>query len=111
MATTLGFRGGSPLSADLRPARFCLIRQGYYPLDPRVRREVDALARAGHEVDVICLRQPGEQRLESHGSVTAHRVPIPTRRAGRFHYVIQYAAFFAVASVLVAALHLRRRFH
>src|SRR5712692_5815683 len=93
-----------------RPARLCLIRQGYYPLDPRVRREVDALAQAGHEVDVICLRRPGEKRLESQGHVTAHRVPIPTRRAGRFNYVIQYAAFFAVASVLVAVLHLRRRF-
>jgi glycosyltransferase involved in cell wall biosynthesis len=87
-----------------------LIRQGYYPLDPRVRREVDALVRAGHEVDVICLRRPGEQRFESHGPVTAHRVPIPTRRAGRFNYVIQYGAFFGVASVLVAVLHLRRRF-
>jgi len=110
VATTLGFRGGSSLSADRRPARFCLIRQGYYPLDPRVRREVEALELAGHEVDVICLRRPGEPRLESKGSVTAHRVPITTRRGGRANYVIQYGAFFAVATVLAAALHTRRRF-
>jgi glycosyltransferase involved in cell wall biosynthesis len=87
-----------------------LIRQGYYPLDPRVRREVDALVRAGHEVEVICLRRPDERRFESQGLVTVHRIPIPTRRAGRFNYVIQYAAFFTVASVLVAVLHVRRRF-
>jgi glycosyltransferase involved in cell wall biosynthesis len=75
-----------------------------------VRREVDALVQAGHEVEVICLRRPGEPRFESQGKVTVHRIPIPTRRAGRVNYIIQYAAFFAVASVLVAALHLRRRF-
>jgi len=71
---------------------------------------VDALVQAGHEVDVICMRRPGEPRFESRGHVTAHRVPISTRRAGRVNYVIQYGAFFAVASVLVAVLHLRRRF-
>src|SRR4029077_5546789 len=82
----------------------------YYPLDPRVRREVDALVQAGHEGDVICLRRPGERPLESHGRVTAHRVSIPLRRAGRFNYVLQYGAFFTVASALVAVLQLRRRF-
>ena len=29
-------------------ARVCLIRQGFFPLDTRVRREVHALASAGH---------------------------------------------------------------
>jgi glycosyltransferase involved in cell wall biosynthesis len=92
------------------PARCCLIRQGYYPLDPRVRREVEALVMAGHEVDVICLRRPGEPSFERQGMVTAHRVSITTRRRGRFNYVFQYGAFFAAASALITVLHLRRRF-
>jgi glycosyltransferase involved in cell wall biosynthesis len=71
---------------------------------------VEALAMAGHEVDVICLRRPGEPRFERQGLVTAHRLPITTRRRGRFNYVIQYGAFFAVASALVTILHLQRRF-
>ncbi len=100
----------SSLNADRRAARLCLISQGYYPLDPRVRREVEALELAGLEVAVICLRRPGEARLESKGTVTAHRVPITTRRGGRANYVMQYGAFFVVATVLAAALHLRRRF-
>jgi glycosyltransferase involved in cell wall biosynthesis len=71
---------------------------------------VEALELAGHEVDVICLRRPGEQRLEKQGSVTAHRIPITTRRGGRINYVVQYGVFFAVAAVLSAVLHARRRF-
>ena len=35
------------------------------PGDPRVRRQCDALIEAGHEVDVICLRRPGEAPRES----------------------------------------------
>jgi len=104
------FQRCSSLNADRRAARLCLIRQGYYPLDPRVRREVEALELAGHEVDVICLRRPGEARHETQGSITAHRLSITTRRGGRVNYVFQYAAFFAVATLVAAVLHVRRRF-
>jgi glycosyltransferase involved in cell wall biosynthesis len=71
---------------------------------------VEALVAAGHEVEVICLRRPGEPSFERQGLVTMHRLPITTRRGGRFNYIIQYGAFFAVASALVTVLHLQRRF-
>ena len=90
--------------------RICLVRQGYYPLDTRVRREVQALVSEGHEVDVVCLTRPGEPRLERLGRVTVHRLPIPLRRAGVIHYLLQYGAFFLAASILVTALHAKRRF-
>lgn len=91
--------------------RICLVRQGYYPLDTRVRREVQALVGEGHEVDVVCLTWPGERRFERLGQVTVHRLPIPLRRAGAINYMFQYGAFFVAASVLVTTLHLKRRFH
>ena len=91
-------------------ARVCVIRQGYYPLDTRVRREVHALASAGHEVDVICVRRPGQPRRERSGGVTVYRLPLPLQRGdGRGRYVLQYAMFGLAAAVLCAALHLRRR--
>jgi glycosyltransferase involved in cell wall biosynthesis len=71
---------------------------------------VEALVQAGFEVEVICLRRPGEARFERQGRVTAYRVPLTTRRGGRGNYAVQYAAFFAIATVLAAVLHLRRRF-
>jgi glycosyltransferase involved in cell wall biosynthesis len=91
-------------------ARVCLIRQGYFPLDTRVRREVRALSEAGHEVDVICVRRPGQPRLERLGRVTIHRLPLPLRRTdGRARYLGQYALFGAAAAVACSALFLRRR--
>ena len=60
-------------------ARICVIRQGFYPLDPRVRREVLALEGAGHEVDVGCLRRPDEPGWERIGNVTVHRIAIANR--------------------------------
>jgi glycosyltransferase involved in cell wall biosynthesis len=96
----------SPPSA----ARICLIRQGYYPLDTRVRRQVNALTLAGHEVDVICLSRPGLPRFERLGQVTVHRVPIAKRRGGRLHYLFQYGSFLLVATWMAAFLHVRRRF-
>jgi glycosyltransferase involved in cell wall biosynthesis len=91
-------------------ARICLIRQGYYPLDTRVRREVGALVLDGHEVEVICLRLPGEQPFERRDHVLVHRLPIKQRRAGRITYVIEYGVFLAAATVIAAVIHLRRPF-
>ena len=43
-------------------ARICVIRQGVYPYDARLTREIKALLAAGHEVDLICLRFGDEPR-------------------------------------------------
>ncbi|HEX5622364.1 MAG TPA: glycosyltransferase [Solirubrobacteraceae bacterium] len=91
-------------------ARVCVIRQGFYPLDTRVRREVDALVAAGHRVDVICLRRPGQRYRERLGRVTVHRLPLSLRRSqGWVGYVLRYAAFGLAAAVVAAALAGRRR--
>jgi glycosyltransferase involved in cell wall biosynthesis len=90
--------------------RVCLIRQGFFPLDTRVRREVHALVSAGHEVDVICVRRPGQRRRERLDAVTVHRLPLPLERGdGRMRYLLQYATFAMAAAVLCSVLHLRRR--
>jgi glycosyltransferase involved in cell wall biosynthesis len=91
-------------------ARVCVIRQGYFPLDTRVRREVHALAAAGHDVDVICVRRPGQRRRERRGGITAYRLPLPLQRGdGRWRYLLQYGSFALAAGVLCTLLHLRRR--
>jgi glycosyltransferase involved in cell wall biosynthesis len=92
------------------PARICVIRQGFYPLDPRVRREVLALEGAGYEVDVICLRRPEEAGRERIGKVTVHRVSIASRGGGKARYLFEYAGFMVVAAFLAGLLHFKRRF-
>jgi glycosyltransferase involved in cell wall biosynthesis len=90
-------------------ARICVIRQLYFPLDPRVRREVDALVMAGHQVDVICLRRPDEPRYERMGNVTIRRVPLEHYRGGGLlRYFFEHATFGLAATLLAGILHLRR---
>lgn len=90
--------------------RIAVIRQFYFPLDTRVRREVDALLEAGHDVEVICLRASRERRRERRGRLTIWRLPLRHRRAGGLLYIAEHVAFLSMAAAFVAARHARRRF-
>ena len=90
--------------------RVAVLRQGNFELDPRVQREVHALIDAGHEVDVIALRQRGQPYLERDGRLTVRRVPAPRQRGGAVAYLAEYGLFFLAAFALLTALHIRRRY-
>jgi len=91
-------------------ARILVIRQGYFPLDPRLSREVNALIAAGHTVDVICQRGSDEPARERHDRLAVHRLPIRRRRRGVANYLLEYGAFLVAAAVVAAAKHVRRRY-
>ena len=92
-------------------ARVCVVRQYYYPLDIRVRREVEALLAAGHEVDVVCLQGPEQPVSERDGRLRVRRLPLRHRRGGgAVGYVSRYGSFLLLAAAVVLALHLRRRY-
>jgi glycosyltransferase involved in cell wall biosynthesis len=91
-----------------RIIRVCAVRQ--FPFDTHLRREVDALLDAGHEVDVVCMSGDGRPRRERRGRLTIWRMPVQHRRGGRGRYVVEHAAFVTAAALTVAALHVRRRF-
>lgn len=90
--------------------RVAVVRQGYFEIDPRVQREVHALLQAGHEVDVIALRDEGRPRIERDGALTIRRLPLPRRRGGAITYLADYAFFFLAAFAVLTFLHLRRRY-
>ena len=90
--------------------RICVVRQGYFPEDPRVRREVGALLDEGYEVDVLCLRGPGEARVGTWRSARIHRLPGKHVRRGPLRYVWEYASFFVLAFQKITRLHLRNRY-
>jgi glycosyltransferase involved in cell wall biosynthesis len=91
-------------------ARICIIRQGNFPLDPRVRREADALISAGHTVDIICLRKPGLPLFERDGRLSIRRLPLAKRRTSTGRYIFEYLTFLTAAMVLSSVLHLRHRY-
>lgn len=92
------------------PARIAVVRQFYVPWDTRVRRAVDALLDAGHEVEVFCLARPGDRLRERRGRLRIWRVPMRHHRAGPLAYAVEHVAFLAAAGALLALRHLRRRF-
>jgi glycosyltransferase involved in cell wall biosynthesis len=91
-------------------ARILAIRHMYFPLDIRVRREVEALRSAGHEVDVICLARSGERLCERWNGARIVRLPLDFRAGRALTYLLEYTVFAMAAGLLAAALHLRRRY-
>jgi len=91
-------------------ARICVIRAWYFPVDERINREVDALLRDGHEVDLICARKPGQPAVERSGRLTVHRLPIARKRGGVLRYAFEFIAFQLAATLHAAVLHVQRRY-
>ncbi len=87
--------------------RACILRQDDDYED--VRREAEALAGAGLDVDVICMRGLGRPRREVLNGVTVISLPANRRRGrGKARYAFDYGLFFLLAAATLAVRHLRR---
>ena len=91
-------------------SRICIIRHYYYPEDPRSRREAEALADAGHEVDILTLRHPDEPAREVINGVNVRRLPVEHYRGSLPKYAYEYGAFFFLAFLVLTARLFRRRY-
>jgi glycosyltransferase involved in cell wall biosynthesis len=88
-------------------ARACILRQNddY----ETVRREAEALAGAGFDVDVMCMRGLGRPRRVVMNSVTVISLPTSRRTGrGKQRYVLDYVHFFLLAAGVLTVRHLRR---
>jgi glycosyltransferase involved in cell wall biosynthesis len=90
--------------------RHCMIVFAHYPhSETRVQREAETLIDYGCKVDVICLRMPKEPAVDTHYNVTIHRVPMTrVRRKSFIAQFLDYIAFFVLALVKLAKLHLQQ---
>lgn len=93
-----------------RRQRICIVRHGYYPSDPRVYKEARALADAGYETDVICLRENRERLRETVDGVRVYRMPHSHRRGSTIRYVFEYGLSILLMSLCLSFLFLRRRY-
>jgi glycosyltransferase involved in cell wall biosynthesis len=92
--------------------RACMVVHSFYPDDPRVRREAEALLGDGWQVDVICLRGEGEAKHEDCNGAQVHRLAVRRHRGAGFAiYMLEYMHFFVLASALLARLQLKKRFN
>jgi glycosyltransferase involved in cell wall biosynthesis len=90
--------------------RVAIVAHAAYPGDPRLRRQIDALLGAGHEVDLFCLRRPGEARSEADGSLRILRLPVHRAFSGFAGHMAEYLAFAGMAAVQLARAHRRRHY-
>lgn len=94
-----------------RRRRGCIVVHGALAVDPRVRREAAALLAAGWSLDVICLRDSEDAPEEALPGANVHRLPVRRHRgSGTAVYLLEYAAFFLLATALLSWLGLWRRY-
>lgn len=94
----------------MSPTRVAIVAHASVPDDPRIRRHAEALRDAGHEVDLIGLRDPGQPDAEEWNGVRIVRLPIRRRFTGFAGHLAEYLAFAALASVRLAVEHRHRRY-
>lgn len=104
----------APARAPAAPpvgVRIAMLAHTYYEEDPRVRREAEALAAAGHRVVVFALRRPGDAPTATIDGVVVHRLPVQRHQGARVRvYLREYLSFFLRSMVALARSHLRRRY-
>ncbi|MEE9417630.1 MAG: glycosyltransferase, partial [Acidimicrobiales bacterium] len=98
----------TPLRPDEQPPRAALVTFRSYEM--HARRESQALADQGYDVDVICLRRPDETRSGRDGAIRFTRLSIPKSRGSLARYALSYGSWFALCSLLLTFRHLRRRY-
>ena len=89
--------------------RLCHVLHGPYLTDPRVRREAEALAELGWQVDVICLHEPGKPRRDVVNGVSVLRLPLARKRGSVLRYIFEYVAFLLLAT-LVLTVRIGKRY-
>jgi glycosyltransferase involved in cell wall biosynthesis len=90
-----------------------MVVHNYYPQrEPRVEREAQALVAHGYEVDVICLREDGDPEVADVDGVNVYRLPVKRHKgSGVAVQMIEYLAFFTIASAKLVSLHRKRRYN
>jgi glycosyltransferase involved in cell wall biosynthesis len=91
-------------------SRIAMVVHAVYPGDPRIRRQSDALIGDGHEVDLFCLRGPGEAAEELTGALRIVRLPVNRAFHGFAGHMAEYLAFAGLAAVRLTREQRHRRY-
>ncbi len=98
-------------AADLRGRRAAVIALSYYPWDPRIRRETEALADLGLAIDLYCLQEDvREPQREEIKGVQVRRMRLRRARTSRTRYFFEYLGFFVWGFWNLTVASLRHRY-
>jgi len=96
--------------------RHCMIVFAEYPLaETRVQREAEALIRNGYDVDIICLRKPGEKAADIYNNVNIYRENyqfpgIFLKSDGVAQRFLDYIRFFLSATLRLNKLNSQKHY-
>jgi len=93
----------------VRARRVVIVRhQDVYELG--LQREAEALAAAGYETEVICMRDPQRPRTSVVNDVRITSLPVLLRKTSTARQLCEYLAFALMAGATLTTRHLRRRY-
>jgi glycosyltransferase involved in cell wall biosynthesis len=91
-------------------SRVAMVAHTHYRSDPRVRREAEALAKAGHSVTVFCLEEGGDHPTRVDGVEVLGIVAGRYRGGNPLAYVLTYGRFVLAARRALRHYHRQRPF-
>jgi glycosyltransferase involved in cell wall biosynthesis len=90
--------------------RVCIVRRKYYPWQRNVRRDAEALVKAGYEVDVICTGHSQQKKYEVMNGVNIYRIILPYHRGSLFRVFIDYVLFFIISFWKLTWFTIKKRY-
>ena len=87
-----------------------MIVQGTYPDDPRVRRQAEALAKLGYNIDIICLRKSHENKTDKYGMINVYRILLKSSKETLVRYLQLSFLFFALSFFKLFVLSLTKKY-
>jgi glycosyltransferase involved in cell wall biosynthesis len=89
--------------ADADKPRLCMVVHASYPQDVRVFREARLAVREGYDVEVVALREEGQEAHEVVEGAYVMRIPVSHRRgASGPRMAVEYVGFCVLAALTVA---------
>jgi len=86
-----------------------MIGYTFYEIDARVKRAAEALAQAGHHVDVYSVRHQ-TAGADRYGSVRVFRLGMRMRRSVAARYAFEYGLFCLWALAWISVRHVHRKY-
>jgi glycosyltransferase involved in cell wall biosynthesis len=91
--------------------KVCMLSYSYYEGDARIMQYASALAERGDEVDVICLKHPGDSSRDVLDSINVFRIQERTKdERGLLTYLCRILRFLIVSAAVLTKRHLRQRY-
>lgn len=73
--------------------------------------QIHALLSAGFEVDVLCMRRPGEPSLDIQGGLRIRRLPsLERKRGSQLRYMAEYGTFLVLCFLVLSLLQVKRSY-